>query len=139
MPYYVYITINKPRGVLYIGVTNDTISHSIGGYSGLLRFARNDGNWRHCEELKATKQPIFVCHLIDKWYDIVRRIYEHKNGLIKGFTKKYNLKKVVYVESYGQVNEAIHREKQLKNWHRDWKINQIESVNPKWVELNTAL
>ncbi len=49
----------------------DTISHSIGGYSGLLRFARNDGNWRHCEEPKATKQPSFVCHLIDKWYEIL--------------------------------------------------------------------
>ncbi len=45
-----------------------TISHSIGGYSGLLRFAHNDVNLRHCEEPKATKQPSFVCHLIDKWY-----------------------------------------------------------------------
>ncbi len=61
--------------------------------------------------------------------DLVRRVYEHKNKLIDGFTKKYNLTKLIYFETFNNINDAIHREKQLKNWHRQWKINLIESVN----------
>jgi len=61
--------------------------------------------------------------------DLVRRIYEHKNKLIDGFTKKYNITKLIYYEHFFNVEDAIRREKQLKNWHRQWKINLIESVN----------
>lgn len=64
-----------------------------------------------------------------------RRIYEHKNKLAKGFSNKYNLKKLVYFEETNDVNSAIKREKQLKNWHRDWKINLIKSKNPEFVDL----
>jgi putative endonuclease len=69
--------------------------------------------------------------------NLSRRIYEHKNKMIEGFTKKYNLNKLVYYEITTDVNSAIKREKQLKNWHRKWKINLIESVNPKWEDLST--
>ncbi|WP_323738892.1 GIY-YIG nuclease family protein [Candidatus Trichorickettsia mobilis] len=86
---YVYIITNKPRGILYVGVTND----------------------------------------------IARRIFEHKQKIIKGFSQKYNLDRLVYVEEFQIPREAIIREKQLKNWHRDWKINLIESINPDWHEL----
>lgn len=61
--------------------------------------------------------------------DLRRRMYEHKNKLCDGFTKKYNLDKLVFFEVYNEVASAIQREKQLKNWHRNWKINLIESVN----------
>lgn len=67
--------------------------------------------------------------------DLKRRIYEHKNKLIDGFTKKYNLTKLVYFETFNSIEDAIHREKQLKNWHRQWKINLIESMNKEWKDL----
>lgn len=71
--------------------------------------------------------------------NLERRIYEHKSGQIVGFTKKYNLNRLVYYESFSDVNDAIRREKQLKNWHREWKINLIESVNPDWDDLSSKL
>ncbi len=67
--------------------------------------------------------------------DIVKRIYEHKNKLIDGFTKKYNLNKLVYYEVYDEINEAIKREKQLKSWKRDWKIELVEKMNNNWDDL----
>ncbi|MBO4920372.1 MAG: GIY-YIG nuclease family protein [Lachnospiraceae bacterium] len=68
--------------------------------------------------------------------NIARRIYEHKNKLIDGFTKKYNVYKLVYLEEMNDVKAAISREKQLKGWKKDKKILLIESINPKWEELN---
>ena len=67
--------------------------------------------------------------------DLNRRIYEHKNKLIEGFTKKYNVNKLVYYEEYKDVNEAISREKQLKGWKRQKKDKIVEAVNPQWVDL----
>ena len=71
--------------------------------------------------------------------NLVRRIFEHKNKLVEGFTKKYNLSKLVYYEVTNDINSALEREKQLKNWHRDWKINLINSFNPVWKDLGTDL
>ncbi len=82
--YYIYIITNKPKGILYIGMTNN----------------------------------------------LVRRGYEHRNGLIDGFTKKYNLNRLVYFEVFNRVEDAILREKRLKKWNRQWKIDLIEKVNP---------
>jgi len=87
--YYVYIITNKPRGTLYIGITNN----------------------------------------------LVRRGYEHRNDLIDGFTKKYNLNKLVYFEVFNRIEDAILREKRLKKWNRKWKIDLIEKVNPEWIDL----
>ena len=67
---------------------------------------------------------------------IIKRHFEHKFGLIEGFTKKYKVKKLVYLEEYNDINEAIAREKQLKNWHRDWKLNLIKKVNPKLEDMS---
>lgn len=67
--------------------------------------------------------------------DIERRAYEHKNKLVDGFTKKYNVSKLLYYETYSNVNDAIAREKQLKNWHHEWKINLIKSKNPLLNEI----
>jgi putative endonuclease len=63
-------------------------------------------------------------------------VHEHRQGLVKGFTEKYRLKNLVYFEETEDVNSAIAREKQLKNWHRQWKINLIEEMNPEWKDLS---
>jgi len=68
--------------------------------------------------------------------DLERRMFEHKNKLVDGFTKKYNLNKLIYYEVTADVLNALEREKQLKNWHRDWKINLINSFNPMWKDLS---
>lgn len=68
--------------------------------------------------------------------NLERRIYEHKNGLLEGFSKKYKVNKLVYFEQGFDINEAIYREKQLKNWHRDWKMNLIKEVNPDLKDLS---
>jgi len=68
--------------------------------------------------------------------DIVRRVFEHRNKLVDGFTKKYNLTKLVYYEVAENIESAIKREKQLKNWHRAWKVNLILQFNPEWNDLS---
>ena len=86
--YWTYILTNKPRGILYVGVT--------GGIDNRME--------RHC--------------------------------LGEGFvSSKYNIKMLVYFKEFQYISDAIAREKQLKNWHRDWKINLIEEVNPNWKNL----
>jgi putative endonuclease len=89
MSYWTYILSSKPRGTLYIGVTND----------------------------------------------LSRRVFEHKNKLVTGFTKKYGVDRLVYCEDFDDINDAIAREKFLKKWNRKWKIELIEQVNPNWDDL----
>ena len=67
--------------------------------------------------------------------NLADRIYKHKQGLYDGFTKKYNINKLIHYEIYGDVYAAISREKQLKDWKRDWKIELIEKENPAWRDL----
>jgi putative endonuclease len=67
--------------------------------------------------------------------DLVRRVYEHREGLGKGFTQRYRLKMLVYFEQYDTPNAAIQREKNIKHWSRAWKLQLIESMNPKWRDL----
>lgn len=69
--------------------------------------------------------------------DLNRRVSEHKSKLIKGFTQKYNVDKLVYYEAFDNIRDAIKREKQLKGWIRSKKVALIESINPDWVELPT--
>jgi putative endonuclease len=71
--------------------------------------------------------------------DLVKRIYEHKNKIIDGFSKKYNLYKLVYFECFDDINNAIAREKQLKNWHKEWKYNLINEVNKQWNDLYESI
>jgi putative endonuclease len=87
--YFVYILSNKPRGTLYVGVTND----------------------------------------------LVRRVYEHREGVVPGFTKRYGLKRLVYFERYDNPAAAIQREKNIKHWSRVWKLNLVNSANPQWRDL----
>ncbi|MBT8142270.1 MAG: GIY-YIG nuclease family protein [Gammaproteobacteria bacterium] len=67
--------------------------------------------------------------------DLIRRVWQHKNKALAGFTKRYDLNKLVYYESFANVNLAIRREKRLKEWQRNWKLNLIESINPEWKDL----
>ncbi len=67
--------------------------------------------------------------------DITRRVYEHKNDLVGGFTSKYKVHLLVYFEEFHNIDLAIIREKQLKKWKRAWKLRLIESLNPEWNDL----
>ena len=67
--------------------------------------------------------------------NLQRRIAEHRLHLNQGFTKKYNTEKLVYYELFDRLDDAIHREKQLKRWHRDWKEKLINDFNPEWKDL----
>ena len=67
--------------------------------------------------------------------DLLRRIYEHREGLIDGFTKTHDVKRLVHYECFDQVEPAIQREKTIKHGSRDWKINLIERDNPHWRDL----
>jgi putative endonuclease len=87
--YFVYIITNKPRGTLYVGVTND----------------------------------------------LVRRIYEHREGLVPDFKKRYGLKQLVHFERYDDPQTAIQREKNIKHWSRAWKLDLVANANPQWRDL----
>ena len=71
--------------------------------------------------------------------DLIRRMYEHKNGILEGFTKKHNVHHLVYYQQCENVESVIQREKQLKAWHREWKIRLIEETNPLWKDLSDTL
>jgi putative endonuclease len=71
--------------------------------------------------------------------DIARRAWEHREGLVEGFTKRYGLKLLVHVEEFQSISNAIHREKRLKHWNRAWKVALIEERNPGWEDLYPTL
>ncbi len=67
--------------------------------------------------------------------DLIKRVWQHREKLVEGFTRKYNIDKLVYYEVFDSIQEAIKREKQLKNWRREWKLDLIKSQNPKMRDL----
>ena len=89
---------------------------------------------------------MYFVYILSNWDDSVlyigvtgnlpRRLYEHKNGLVEGFTKKYNIHKLVYYEDTSDVYSAISREKQLKKWSRRKKNDLIAQMNPEWKDLS---
>ena len=68
--------------------------------------------------------------------NLQKRVWEHKNKVVNGFTEKYNVDKLVYYETTDSIESAIKREKQLKKWHRQWKINLIKEMNPEFRDLS---
>ncbi len=70
--------------------------------------------------------------------NLPRRLYEHQNGLIDGFSKTYGVTRLVHAERFERMDEAIYREKQLKKWRRSWKIDLIERSNPEWLDLSSS-
>jgi len=86
----------------------------------------------------------YVYILTNRWHTVLytgmtnsieRRVWQHKTGAIPGFTKKYNCHKLIYYEIYGEVTQAIAREKQVKPWRREKKVALIVSMNPDWNDL----
>jgi putative endonuclease len=71
--------------------------------------------------------------------DLVRRVLEHRDGVVPGFTKRYGVKTLVYYETFGDIHDAIHRESRLKKYKREWKINLIQKDNVEWSDLYEAL
>ena len=71
--------------------------------------------------------------------NLVRRVFEHKNGTADGFTKRYKLNKLLYFESFQWVEDAIMREKQLKHWNREWKLELIKKMNPLLKDLYSSI
>ena len=92
------------------------------------------------------KEKFYFVYIMTNWNDkvmyvgmtnnIVRRVYEHKNKLIDGFTKRYNIIKLVYYETFQDVRLAIEREKQIKKWRREKKNNLVNTMNPEWRDLS---
>ena len=71
--------------------------------------------------------------------DLIRRVYEHQNNLVEGFTSRYAVHRLVWFDSTSSVESAIEKEKQIKNWKRDWKVELIEKSNPEWLDLYETL
>ncbi|MFC3674124.1 GIY-YIG nuclease family protein [Ferrovibrio xuzhouensis] len=71
--------------------------------------------------------------------DLVRRVWEHREGVAESFTKRYDLKRLVWFERHDDIREAIRREKALKRWLRDWKLDLVETANPGWDDLYDGL
>jgi putative endonuclease len=71
--------------------------------------------------------------------DLVRRVYEHKNAAVEGFTSRYAVHQLVWFETTPSIEAAIRKEKQLKNWKREWKVAMIEKSNPEWRDLYNTL
>lgn len=71
--------------------------------------------------------------------DLVRRIWEHREGVIQGFTKRYGLKRLVYFEGYDDIQTAIRRELNMKHWPRTWKVRLILAQNPQWHDLYESI
>ena len=71
--------------------------------------------------------------------DLVRRLWQHREGVVPGFTKRHRIHILVWFEQHATMESAITREKQLKNWHRPWKVNLIEETNPQWADLAVGL
>jgi putative endonuclease len=71
--------------------------------------------------------------------NLVQRVWQHREGLVEGFTKKYGVKKLVFFEAHENAQSAITREKQIKKWERAWKIELIEKENPEWLDFYSTI
>lgn len=71
--------------------------------------------------------------------DLIKRVWEHREGFVEGFTKKYGVKQLVWYETHADAMSAITREKQIKKWNRPWKINLTQKDNPYWRDLYETL
>ena len=71
--------------------------------------------------------------------DLVKRVFEHKSKAVRGFTARYGVDALVWLEAHDSIEAAIRREKQIKEWKREWKFNLIEQPNPHWIDLYPGL
>jgi putative endonuclease len=85
-----------------------------------------------------TNQPYGTLY-IGVTSSLIRRAWEHRTGAVDGFTLRHRLKRLVWYEQHGSIIEAIAREKRIKRWHRDWKVNLVQSMNPDWADLYESI
>jgi len=95
-----------------------------------------------------SNEKLYYVYLLTNWNntvmyigitsDLKRRFYEHRNKLVKGFTTKYNINKLVYFETTSDAGSAIAREKEIKKWRREKKNRLVETTNPDWKDLSTG-
>jgi putative endonuclease len=71
--------------------------------------------------------------------NLIQRVWQHREGVVPGFTKRYGLKRLVYFEAYDDISVAIQREKNVKHWPRTWKVRLILASNPKWRDYETLI
>jgi putative endonuclease len=71
--------------------------------------------------------------------DLVQRVWQHKEELVEGFTKEHQIKQLVWYEVHAEALPAITREKRIKRWNRDWKVNLIQEINPNWIDLYPSI
>jgi len=71
--------------------------------------------------------------------DLIGRVYQHREGVVDGFTKQYSLKRLIYFEQFDDIRAAIQREKTMKHWPRAWKVRLIHTSNPEWNDLYPTL
>ncbi len=92
---------------------------------------------QHCVYILASKRNGTIYTGVTS--QLIKRVSEHKSNVVAGFTSKYNVHHLVWFELAETMEAAIHREKKIKNWNREWKINLIEQQNPHWVDLYNDL
>lgn len=92
----------------------------------------------HCHVYLLANRPFGTLY-VGVTSDLVQRVWQHREGLADGFTRKYGVKTLVWFEGTGSIEAAIRREKQIKNWKREWKIALIEQGNPQWRDLYPEL
>ena len=90
-------------------------------------------NWYYVYILASKKNGTLYIGVTN---NLDRRVMEHKNEIAESFTKRYNVKTLVYFERYSSIKDAIAREKAMKKWKREWKIKRIEESNPDWEDLS---
>ena len=99
---------------------------------------RNWRNWRGAFVYILTNRPNGTLY-VGVTANLARRLWEHREGLIDGFTKRYGLKRVVHLEQFNLIVDAIQREKNMKQWPRAWKVHLILAANPNWDDLYDRL
>ena len=112
----------------------------------MIVIARNAVTWQSCIFMWSKVYYVYILTNFTKTVKYIgvtnnlsRRFYEHKNGLIEGFTKKYQIKYLIHFESYTDIKEAIEREKQIKSWSRKRKEQLINKTNPNWEDLGNII
>lgn len=95
-----------------------------------------DKNYVLCVHLTNQNETTFYTGVTGR---LIRRSYQHRQGVVPSFTKRYNINKLLYYEGYLDIRGALQREKQLKKWHLDWKVRAISKFNPSWRDLSEEL
>ncbi len=143
--YYTYILTNKNHTVLYVVSGRKYITIKFVSFCAIFICflspdAKASASKKKIKNNSNYKNRLFPTrHYVGVTNNLRTRVKQHKSRVSKSFTKRYNLDKLVYFETTRYVNNAIKREKQIKKWNREWKINLINDLNPDWNDLSDHL